>query len=270
MSTKSKFRFDYLPLEQIAISKYNVRHTNIEEGLEELAESIRLIGVKQPVVVLETEAKDKYDLIIGQRRYLASKIAGEETIPALIVSEQSGQEATIASFAENIHRRDLEYRDKMQVTMELLDALSSVENVAKCLGVTPQTIRNYLGYDAVPEPIKKLVDDGRLAASTALRIVRGIPDKDKAIQIAQSIHEMPTAAERKQFIDVARERPEADVENVAKIAKQQKDLLKPVTINLTLRVREALDEACNRYDSTPEEIASDAVEEWLKTRGFIR
>jgi len=257
----------YLPLDHIQVSKFNVRHTNPEEGIEDLAESIRTIGVQQPVVVLRTPEEGRYDLIVGPRRYLASKIAGVKEIPALVLPEKSRKEALIISFSENIHRLDLEYRDKMQVTMELMNELQSVEAVAKHLGVSIQTVRNYLGYAGVPEQIKQMVEQGQLGATTALRIAWRIPDEDQAVKVAQKARELPRAAQRKQLIDVAAEHPEASVQRAAVIAKQQE--FRKVEVHVTDRLSVALDAACREYRASPDHIALDALEEWLTKRGFI-
>ena len=69
-----------------------------------------LIIVQQPIVVVRRE--DKYEVIIGQRRFEASKLAGKTTIPSVIRTIRNDNEAVIASFSENIHRLDLTYKDK--------------------------------------------------------------------------------------------------------------------------------------------------------------
>lgn len=261
-----KFDFYYLPLDKIDISISNVRKTNLEEGIDELANSIKEIGVQQPIVV--STKGDRYELIIGQRRYLACKKIGKKEIPALITVIKNGTEATIVSFSENIHRLDLEYRDKMQVATELLSKLGSVNKVAESLGVSPQTVRSYIGYAAVPEPIKKMVDKGKLSASTATRITKNIPDEKQALKIAEKIKETPRSEDRRKIIDVAKENPKKAPEEIIKIAKSQK--FTKVTIYLTPRVANSLSQACDKYESGPKDITTEALEEWLNKRGFLR
>lgn len=261
----AKLRFDYLPLEKIDISLSNVRKSNLEEGIEELANSIREIGVQQPIVVFKKG--DRFDLIIGQRRYIACTKLGLKEIPALITTVQDEIDATIKSFSENIHRLDIDYRDKMQVATELLNRLGSVKKVADHLGVWPQTVKNYLGYSAVPDKIKKMVDDRKLSASTAIRISKSIQDENQAVRIAEKIREIPRSEDRRRIIEVAKENPKKNVEEITKIYKEQK--FKRLTIDITPRVSVALDKACKEYRSDAEDITVEALEEWLTNRGFI-
>jgi ParB family chromosome partitioning protein len=253
-----------IPLERIDISRFNVRTTSPDEGIDELAESIELIGLQQPVVVFRKN--DRYELIIGQRRYLAHKKLRRETILALIAEPEDETGAALMSFSENIHRRELAYRDKEQVAVRLLKKIGSVEKVASRLGVTPQTVRNYLGYSIVPEPIKDMVAEGKFGADTATRIARAIPDEDKAIKIAERIGEIRRSEDRLRVIHVARQNPQAPPEDVFKIAERTKSVR--LTIHLTPPVAEALDRASHHYQTDRETVAVQAVEQWLADRGF--
>jgi ParB family chromosome partitioning protein len=260
-----RLEFDYLLLDKIDISISNVRKTNLKEGIDELANSIKEIGVQQPIVVFTKG--DRYELIIGQRRYLACKKIGKKEIPALIAVIKNKTEATIVSFSENIHRLDLEYRDKMQVAIELLSKLGSINKVAEHLGVSPQTVKNYIGYAAVPEPIKDMVSKGKLSVSTATRIIKNIPNEKQALDIAEKIKEIPRNEDRRKIIDIAKENPNKTPGEIVKIAKSQN--FGKVTIDLTPRVANALSQACHKYESDPEDITSEALEEWLNKRGFL-
>jgi ParB family chromosome partitioning protein len=256
-----------LPLDEIDVSLSNARKTNLEEGIDELAKSIEEIGIQQPVVVFKKK-DGRYELIIGQRRYLACIKLGLREIPALITTVKNATDAAIKSFSENIHRLDLDYQDKMQVTLLLLNELGTVKKVADHLGLNPQTVRNYLGYAGVEEDIKKMVDEGKLSATTALLITKNVSDKKQALDIAKKVKEIPRAEDRKKLIYVAKENPDKTASEVIKIVKRQE--LRKITIYLTESVYKSLEDASKKYETDKEDVAVEGVEEWLRKRGFIK
>lgn len=257
-----------LPLERIEISRLNVRHTKTREGLDELAKSIASIGVQQPIVVVKKKGeKDKFELIIGQRRYLACKQLNLNAIPALITTIKNETEALILSFSENIQRVELGYEDKMQVATELLAVLKSVDKVATAIGVTPNTVRNYLGYSAVSEHIKDMVNANKLAPTTALLITRYIPDEKKAIRIAEKIKEVHSDKKRRLILDIAKENPNKTISEIAKLASKKYDT---ITIYLTPTLAQGLKRASQDFSVGREDIVIEATEEWLDNRNFIK
>lgn len=267
---REEFKFDgRLSLNRIDVSLSNARKSNLQEGLDDLARSISEIGVQQPVVVFQKE-DGRYELIIGQRRYLACKKIGRESIPAIITKVRDGTDAMIKSFSENIHRLDLDYKDKMGVASELVSKLKSVDKVAEHLSVSPQTVRNYLGYAAVAEDVKGMVDRDEISASLALRISRKIPDAEFAFRVAKETSKLPRSQERNTLIDLVGEKPqEKNFEKLLNEARQ-KAQMKKITIHVTQRVYDAILKASKEYGSDHEGVVKEAVEEWLNKRGFIK
>jgi len=262
-----KTRYDEkLPLDKIEVSPSNVRKRYVEEGLDELAQSIEEMGLLQPVVVYQEG--DKFKLIIGQRRYLACKKLGLNTIPALIRPVKDETQATIISFGENIHRLELDYKDKMRVAVELFGKLGSVKKVAQTLGVSEQTVRNYIGYAAVPAALKEMVRTKKIGATTATAIARIIPDERDAVEIAKKVIEEPSSDRRNLIIEVAKENPGKKASEIVRLTKKKK--FSEITLNLTPRLANALEAACRSYGGEPKEIANEALEEWLVKRGFLR
>lgn len=261
-------RFDTLSVDSIDVSDENVRKHNIDEKLDDLAENIKTNGLLQPVVVYQDPQSKRYKLIVGQRRFLACRDRlGWRTIPARILAPPDSTQAALLSFSENIHRLDLEYQDKMAAAARLLNQLGSVKKVAKALGVSDPTVRNYLGYAGVPDALKTMVDEGKISATTALNIARTIPDEHKAVEIAKQVRDVQSADRKRLLIELAKENPTISADEVSLLIKKAK--VTKVTIHLTARVAQALEAACTQYNSEPEDVARNAVEVWLEKERFL-
>jgi hypothetical protein len=140
--------------------------------------------------------------------------------------------------------------------------------VADRLGVSTQTVKNYLGYAAVPDAIRQMVDDGKLGATTALEIVQKIEDDQKAIEIAKGIQELPRSVDRGYLIDSIKEDRRKPVAVAIAEAKRHSKM-KAITIHLTQNVYDAVVKAANKYNLEKESVVRDAVEEWLMAKGFM-
>jgi predicted transcriptional regulator len=156
----------------------------------------------------------------------------------------------------------------MRAAIELRKKLKSIPKVAEHLGVTDQTVRNYLGYEGVPDQLKEMVDRRAISATTAMSIARSVPDEKKAVEIAKKVKEVPSSARRRNIIDVARENPDRSASEVMEIAKKLK--FTRITLDLTPRISQALETACRDYRHEPKDIANSALEEWLGKRGFLK
>lgn len=254
-----------IPLDKIDIH-HNVRKEDLETGINELAKSIEKIGLQQPVTVFKKN--NRYQLIIGQRRFLAFKRLGKTHIPAIITEVRDDEDAMIKSFSENIHRLDLSYPDKNRVAKALYAKYNDIDRIADELGVAPQTVRNYLGWDLVPEAIQKMVtEEKKMGANTAIRISRTITDPEKAIKIAQKISETHRSSDKIKLLETARENPEKTSDEIISIASK---VNKKITIYVTPRIAEALTKATDSLKNSAEGIVTDALEEWLTLKGFIK
>ena len=104
-------QLEEVPINKIYVSKANVRTRQVEVDLDKLMSNIKRIGLLHPVIVFKTD--DKYELIVGQRRYLACRKLGWERIPAIVTGVKDETRSRIMSLSEGIHRKELPSADLM-------------------------------------------------------------------------------------------------------------------------------------------------------------
>lgn len=155
MSTATEALPISLPLEKIRTNENQPRKTFYQESLEELAASIKERGVLQPITVRPLNGKDVgfYEIVLGERRYRASKLAGLSHIP-VVIKNLSDEEAATDALLENFQREDMNPIEKARAVQGLLQFLS-YEKVAKTLGVSETTVRRLLELLELPLPIQQ-------------------------------------------------------------------------------------------------------------------
>jgi ParB family chromosome partitioning protein len=152
-----------------------------EESLAALARSIREVGVLQPVVVHRRNGG--YELVAGERRVRAARLAGLATIPA-IVREGDDTESLREALIENIHREDLAPLELASAFQELLEELGvTQETVAERLGYSRAHIANTIRLLSLPADVQRLLAEGRIQAGHA-RALLGLPDDEAKSALA--------------------------------------------------------------------------------------
>jgi ParB family chromosome partitioning protein len=152
-------------LEEIRPNPDQPRHTIEPEALEGLAQSIRRHGVLQPVIV--QRLADGYQLVAGERRLRASRLAGRPTIPALVI-EAAGRRSLELALIENIQRENLNALEEATAYEALLarDGSTQVE-LAEQLGKSRVAVTNALRLLELPDEVKSFVKSGALSAGQA-------------------------------------------------------------------------------------------------------
>lgn len=143
-----------LPIDQIVANPYQPRVEMKPDHLVELADSIREHGVIEPLIVTK-KAEDKYELIAGERRWRASKLAGLETVP-VVVKEASAQQMLELAIVENVQRADLNPLEEALAFDQLANVFSLThDNIAKKLGLSRPAVANKIRLLSLPEEIKR-------------------------------------------------------------------------------------------------------------------
>ncbi len=179
-------RVTTISLELIERNPFQPRDTFDKKAIEELALSIKEKGVIQPIIV--REKGDKYQIVAGERRYLAAKEAGLKSIPAIIKNVSDRESAEIA-LIENIQRKNLNPLEEAKAYKSLMENFGyTQEEVAKKVGKDRATIANSLRLLNLPDEIKEKIKKGVITAGHA-RAILSLKDTEKQKELAEKIVE---------------------------------------------------------------------------------
>ena len=219
-------RLTSVPVRDIKPGRYQPRSQMDDEGLQELADSIKAQGVIQPVIVRE-HGLSQYELIAGERRWRASQLAGLTEIPVVIKSI-GDEEALAMGLIENIQRENLNPIEEAQGLKRLVDEFGLThETVAKAVGRSRSAVSNSLRLLALPEPVQEMLflrqlEMGHARALLPLPVMEQLSLAQKAVKNGWSVRE---------------------VERRSQLAQQTPQEKKPKTVSPDIRyLNEALTE----------------------------
>jgi len=184
--TPSEFeQVEEITLEDIRPNPHQPRKHFNEEALNELADSIRNNGVFQPIIVRKSAIKG-YELVAGERRVRASRLAGLTTIPAIVRQLDERVMIEIAVL-ENLQREDLSPLEEAEAYDMLMNKLNLTQaEVAERMGKSRPYIANYLRLLTLPDEVKKLVQKEALSMGQA-RTLLSLKDKKQLVTLAQRV-----------------------------------------------------------------------------------
>lgn len=155
-----------------------------ETELNELSESIREHGVLQPLLVRKHGAK--YEIIAGERRYQASKLADLTEVP-VIIKDVNDEEMLALALIENLQRSDLNPLEEAKGYRQLIDASGMTQDaLSKAVSKSRSAITNSLRLLDLPEPVQQMIFDGKLTAGHA-RAILAVPYEDARIKLAERV-----------------------------------------------------------------------------------
>ena len=161
-----------IPLAQIGVNPDQPRKTFTPADLEDLAASIREKGVLTPIMLRTVQGRPyMYEIVAGERRYRASKMAGLSEIPAIIKNLGDDNAMEIA-LIENVQRENLNPIEEAAAYVNLMNKCKyTMGDVSRLIGKSESYIRNLIRLNALPASVKKMVEQGALSASHARAIV---------------------------------------------------------------------------------------------------
>jgi len=175
-----------LPISDLMSNKFQPRKIFDEESLQDLTNSIKERGIIQPIIVrMSADYDSKYEIIAGERRWLAAQKAGLHEVPVVITNVNDLKSLEFA-IVENVQRNDLNVIEEARGYQRLIDEFSyDQEKVAQFIGKSRSHIANFLRLLHLPNEVLKLIEDKKLSAGHA-KILVGL---DNVVFIAKKIIE---------------------------------------------------------------------------------
>ncbi len=203
--TKVERYTNKLSLSDIVPNKYQPRKNFEEENLGDLTNSIKERGVIQPIIVRQSKSQNaKYEIIAGERRWLAARKAGLHDIP-VVVTEADDLKSLEFAIVENVQRHDLNPLEEAQGYKRLIDEFSyDQEKVSKFIGKSRSYITNSLRLLNLPAEILKFIEEKKLTSGHA-KILVGL---DNALFIANKIIEKKLSVRQTEnFVKIFKKKP---------------------------------------------------------------
>ena len=184
--TSTKSSVNKISIGDITRSKYQPRRSFNKESMQELTDSIKERGIIQPIIVRNVdEANNKYEIIAGERRWLAAQNAGLNEVPVVVVKADNLKSLEFA-IVENVQRQDLNAIEEAQGYQKLVDEFSyNQEKLAKFIGKSRSYIANSLRLLGLPKEVISYVENEKISTGHARTLI-GLPN---AALIAKKIAE---------------------------------------------------------------------------------
>jgi ParB family chromosome partitioning protein len=184
-----------LAMSLIDKNPYQTRFVFDDDMLQELQDSIRQHGVVQPIVVRPAQEEGRYILVLGERRLRASKLAGKQTIPAM-VRRLSPQQAAEMTVLENVVREDLNPIEQAQAFKVLsLEFKLTQSQIAQRIGVSRESVTNYMRLLKLPESVMEDVAHGRLTFSQARELL-ALESPEHSASLSREVQLKPMTLEQ--------------------------------------------------------------------------
>jgi ParB family chromosome partitioning protein len=269
-----KPKYEEVSLSKIDISESNVRKSKItKEEFDSLVASIKTKGVLQPIILVRKG--DRFELPVGQNRFLAAKEAGIEKIPALVYDELNPMDMRVISAIENLQRINLAPVDRAAAVHALFREFGSQKAVADALGFSQGWVSYELGIKGLPDGVQTMINDGKLTtheASGLRHLTKWNPpeevEKVAELVSAYSKKDAISREKRKTAVQIARTKPTITAEELRERVEKKIPVLK-LNISISETELEALKRAANEEDEDLDDLAHRIINEWLVQNEYV-
>jgi ParB family transcriptional regulator, chromosome partitioning protein len=262
-----------IPMESLLIGKGQVRLRDVGKEVSELADSINRVGLLEPIVVAPAD-DGKYEIITGQRRFLAHKELKKTTILAAILDHRVDETtAKILSVTENLVRRDLNSKDLIDACTALFRKYGSIKAVCEETGLPSSKVSHYVKYDRLKPELRELVDKGEVELKAALRAqdaasVTGEYNSDEAVKFAKEMATM-SGIQREKLVKEREENPDLDVDEAIEAAKTGAKVTQ-IIVTLGATEHASLKKYASDESTTQDDAARALIAESLTSKGYLQ
>ncbi len=267
-------KFEYIPLEKIQVQKHNVRIHDIDQGIEELAQSIKSLGLLQPIAAYFNSKTSEYVILTGQRRLNAYHLLNKEypgevydKIQCKIIPEpESDDKKKALSLAENITQNQMTNSDLIKAVTDLWNIYGDYEMVKEEFGITKKQVDTYVRLARLPDEVKTAIQNGEIHPNpkTAERIsLKAVDALDFTVNGETPVRDVIELAKEMG----KKENNPADLADEAKRGGTSQEIVKRARekkkikhqINLTLEHADKLERISESNGETPESRATQYV-----------
>lgn len=226
----------YLPVEYLQRGKYQPRRDMDQEALEELAESIRQQGIMQPIIV-RTIAKNKFEIIAGERRWRAAQLAGLDKVPT-IIREVEDNAAVAMALIENIQRENLNSMEEAIALQRLQEEFSLTQaEVAEAVGKSRSTVTNLLRLIQLTDEVKLMLEHGDLEMGHGRAMLALRPEQQiQAARLVEnkSLSVRQTEALVRKLLEEQKEKPTREITVSKDVERLEQDLSEKIGASVSI------------------------------------
>jgi len=261
-----------IPLNDLSIDIAQVRVDGAGKGIHDLARSIDKVGLLEPIVVFPVEGTDGYEILAGQRRFLACKELQWDKIPARIIERPEAEEdAKALSLHENWLREAISKKDEIRACLLLHRRYKNVAFIVEELGLPAYKVRANLKYDSLNPGLQKMVDTSEIDIDTAVRAQEaadvGGESVQEAIKYAKEMRGM-SGEQRKRVVKKKKENPDDNTDEIIESAKAG-DRIVQTWVVLSTNTHQALKKYAEEEKLNLNDAGASLIEESLLTKGFL-
>ena len=241
----------FLPVDVILPNPHQPRRTFVQSELEELARSIQELGLLQPLTVRRQEGR--WELVAGERRLRAARLAGLDTVPCLSVQTDS-QSSSLLALVENLQRRDLDFWEEALALRRLIDTFHvSQEEAARRIGKSQSAVANKLRLLRLSPETLALLRDGGATERHARALLRLETPEQQLEAARQAVEQGLTVAQTEALVDsILKDRPAPSRKKPTFIVKDVRLFLNTITHSLDIMRSAGVNAQCSRQDSDEE------------------